>query len=205
MAAAVPGPAVLRSAVPVTFTCLLATPHPRGSGPPRASSAAPASSGRSPAASARRDGRCQPARPQPEISGTPAVGDGCRQAQGNAAGSCSAGQAAAAGAGTLLPAPAPPFPGSFWSRGEDPAGRDVGTERGAFFLQWQMYCKGAPVDPAAHVSTNGSPSFPKMPELFNIPVPQLPFPTSVWEVSPQSFLLQMAPLDPAPKSHPAFL
>lgn len=43
------------------------------------------------------------------------------------------------------------------------------------------------MDPAAHVSTNGSPFFPKMPELFNIPVPQLPFPTSVWEFPPTLF------------------
>lgn len=59
------------------------------------------------------------------------------------------------------------------------------------------------MDPAAHVSTNSSPFFPKMSELFNISVPQPP--CLSWEVSPQSFLLQMTPLYPAPKSHPMLL
>nr|XP_030139584.1 collagen alpha-1(I) chain-like [Taeniopygia guttata] len=61
-AAAVPGPAVLRSALltfTFTFTCRLATPHPRGWGPRRASSgpgprSLPAFPGKEPAASARR-------------------------------------------------------------------------------------------------------------------------------------------------------
>lgn len=159
-AAAVPGPAVLRNAVPVTFTCLLATPHPCGWGPPRASSAALASSGSSQAASACRGSACQAKHPLVLSSSSPK-----RLRRGQAAGELREMLLAAAARGKRerrvlahcsLPrgsltspqlclgspaSPAPSFLGSFWG---ELGGRGLGMGvRCVYLHQWERG-KGAP-------------------------------------------------------------